>query len=67
MPRQINTDNCSGCTSCINACPVEAIQKKDNKIQIDANECVDCATCWRICPEHCIDGAPNMYLDLRNG
>jgi ferredoxin len=67
MPRQINTIQCSGCSACISACPVEAIKLSNNIIQIDPNECVDCATCWRICPEQCIDGAPDKYLELRNG
>lgn len=67
MPRQINVLKCTGCSICISACPVDAIQYNDQIIQIDPNECVDCATCWRICPEKCISGAPNMYLELRNG
>lgn len=64
MPRQIKTENCTQCEICIKACPVEAIIKDKNVIQINPNECVDCATCWRICPDKCIDGGPKQYLEL---
>jgi len=67
MPRQINTDLCSKCEICIDACPVNAIEKNEDIIQINPDECVDCATCWRICPEKCIDGGHDKYLELRNG
>ncbi|MDD3013734.1 MAG: 4Fe-4S binding protein [Candidatus Gastranaerophilales bacterium] len=67
MPHQIITNICSGCAACIEACPVEAIEKIDNKIQINPDECVDCDTCKRICPDKCVDGGPDRYLELRNG
>lgn len=66
MPRQINTQECNQCGTCVQACPVEAIIKSENHIQINPDECVDCATCWRICPEKCVDGGPYQYNELKS-
>lgn len=47
---------CTGCASCMNICPVDAIQMRDNEEgflypQIDQEKCISCGLCARHCPE----------------
>ncbi len=48
------TDECKGCGSCADGCPVDAISEKDGKYVIDADTCVDCGTCEANCPANAI-------------
>lgn len=45
---------CVACGSCIDACPVEAIQEGDPIYTIDAETCVDCGQCADACPSEAI-------------
>jgi Fe-S-cluster-containing hydrogenase component 2 len=66
MPVNIDTSKCClssedcecGCCNedtrcCIDACPVEAIHKKD-AITIDTDKCIDCGICVTVCPKDAI-------------
>jgi len=49
-------ENCTGCGACIQACPKEAIQMKENKegfIEpiINKEKCINCGICSNICPQ----------------
>jgi len=46
----IEDPRCRGCTSCIKACPMEAIRVREKKARILDVRCVDCGICIRICP-----------------
>ena len=50
MPAKVDDQKCTGCTSCVDACPAEAIEIEDDKAKIDAGACVDCETCVDECP-----------------
>ena len=50
MPAKVDVQKCTGCTSCVDACPAEAIEIEDDKAKIDAGACVDCETCVDECP-----------------
>jgi uncharacterized protein len=41
---------CTGCGSCAEVCPVEAIQIADDKSVIDSSKCIGCASCVAACP-----------------
>lgn len=49
----VNRDKCTGCGSCLDACPTEAISIEDGKAVIDM-ACMDCGACPRVCPEGAI-------------
>lgn len=43
-----------GCDACIEACPVECIDKGDKKVEVDHGKCVSCDVCMNACPVHAI-------------
>lgn len=50
MPAVVNAGECTGCESCVGACPTEAISMKDGLAVISADDCVDCGACVGECP-----------------
>ena len=49
MAAKVDPEKCTGCGSCVEVCPVEAIKIEDDKAKVDENECVDCGTCIDEC------------------
>ncbi len=45
-------NKCTGCTTCIESCPTEAIRVTNGKARIIKNRCIDCGECIRHCPSH---------------
>lgn len=47
---------CTGCLSCVKACPVDALvyDKKKKRIICDYDKCIRCFICQEICPEKAI-------------
>jgi ferredoxin len=54
MAAKINVETCTGCGTCVDICPVEAITIEKDKAVIDADSCVDCGTCVDECPVEAI-------------
>ena len=54
MPAKIDIGKCTGCESCVEACPSEAIKMQDQKAVVDAEACIDCAVCVDECPAEAI-------------
>jgi len=52
MPAKINKEECTGCGTCVEECPVEAIIIDENEgyAVVDEDECVDCGACEEACP-----------------
>ncbi|SEM62279.1 NADH-quinone oxidoreductase subunit F [Candidatus Frackibacter sp. WG12] len=45
------TDDCSGCTKCVDECPADVISgEKKEKHAIDRTECTKCGVCIDVCP-----------------
>jgi len=54
MPAKVDSEKCTGCESCVDECPSEAISMVDDKAVIDADACVDCGACVEVCPAEAI-------------
>lgn len=48
------SDDCTMCGSCVEVCPVEAINEGAPKYVIDAEACIDCGQCVDECPAEAI-------------
>ena len=51
---KIDTELCTGCGSCIDVCPKEAISLVDGKAFIEEDICVNCRICENKCPVEAI-------------
>jgi Pyruvate/2-oxoacid:ferredoxin oxidoreductase delta subunit len=52
---QIDKEKCIGCGTCVEKCPVEAIQGDDNnKAECNEDWCIGCGVCAHFCPENAI-------------
>jgi len=54
MPANVDKEKCTGCESCVDDCPSEAIKMADEKAAVDAETCVDCGVCVDTCPAEAI-------------
>ncbi len=53
MPVIVQTEKCSGCETCLDSCPFDAIEFKDGKAYIN-EYCNACMSCLAGCPEGAI-------------
>ncbi|HEG44756.1 MAG TPA: 4Fe-4S dicluster domain-containing protein [Phycisphaerales bacterium] len=54
MPAKVNSELCTGCESCVDSCPSEAIKMDAEKAIIEVDACVDCGVCVDECPVEAI-------------
>jgi ferredoxin len=54
MAAKVDKKKCTGCESCVEECPSEAISMANEKAVVDADVCVDCGACVDICPVEAI-------------
>ena len=54
MLAKVDPGPCTGCESCVECCPSEAISMADEKAVISADLCVDCGVCVDECPAEAI-------------
>ena len=52
MALRIN-ENCVGCGTCVDACPVSAIVQSGEMYKI-TDECTECGACVEVCPVEAI-------------
>ncbi|MHA1269278.1 MAG: 4Fe-4S binding protein [Candidatus Helarchaeota archaeon] len=48
-------DECIGCETCIEKCPMEAISINNSLAVIDESRCIGCGVCSHLCPQSAID------------
>ena len=54
MAAVVDKGTCTGCESCVDCCPVEAISMVDGLAEISADDCIDCGACVGECPVEAI-------------
>ena len=54
MPAEVDPETCTGCESCVDTCPVEAISMENDVAVVDAETCTDCESCVEVCPVEAI-------------
>lgn len=62
-------DECIGCGTCIEKCPVEALDLIDDQSIVDEDRCIGCGVCAHLCPEEAIHlkrtGLREVFLPLK--
>ena len=54
MAAKVDPEKCTGCGACVDECPTDAIEMKDDKAVVNEDECVDCGACVDVCPVEAI-------------
>ena len=55
MPAKVDKEKCTGCETCVEECPSEAIKMVDGIAKVDSELCTDCGTCVDVCPVEAIN------------
>jgi NAD-dependent dihydropyrimidine dehydrogenase PreA subunit len=52
---KVDIEKCTGCGECVDICPVEVFELKDEKsVPVNAEECVGCESCIESCDQEAI-------------
>jgi len=53
---KVDVEKCTGCGTCVDTCPVDVFEVKDEKsVVINNDECLVCRACEVQCPESAIE------------
>ena len=51
---KIDLEKCEGCGECVDICPNEVLELKDEKAIVANDDCAGCESCVETCPEEAI-------------
>lgn len=54
MPATVDKELCTGCKTCVDACPSQAITVPESVAVVDEQNCIDCNACADVCTTHAI-------------
>lgn len=54
MAAIVDAEKCTGCETCIESCPLDAITIQDCIAVVDKDTCGDCGACVDVCPVEAI-------------
>jgi heterodisulfide reductase subunit A-like polyferredoxin len=54
MAAKVDVEKCTGCETCVESCPLEAISMHDAIAVVDPEVCGDCGACVDACPVEAI-------------
>jgi heterodisulfide reductase subunit A-like polyferredoxin len=54
MAAAVDKGKCTGCETCIESCPLEAISMQEGVAVVDDQTCGDCGACIDACPAEAI-------------
>lgn len=60
----LETERCTGCTTCLKHCPTEAIRIQNGQAKIDPKRCIDCGLCIRNCPSNAKKATSDKLEDV---
>ena len=54
---RVDPERCSGCASCVHACPAHSLELADRKARMLEEQplCMSCGDCVALCPEEAIE------------
>jgi len=53
---KIDIEKCNGCGTCVDICPVDVFEIKDEKsVVVNLDECLVCRACEVQCPDNAIE------------
>jgi NAD-dependent dihydropyrimidine dehydrogenase PreA subunit len=52
---EVDEEKCIGCEECVNICPVDVYEMKNEKsVPVNAEECIGCESCVEVCEQEAI-------------
>ena len=52
---EVDQEKCIGCGECVDVCPVDVYEMKDEKsVPVNAEECIGCESCIEVCEQDAI-------------